>query len=108
MNVTNDTTFSFGSFRYWISRQILYLSFKFRRWRLVRQMGKWIWVPKEQDDGDGTHSSIVSVDVLKNGELFRTLSMEEDWTLFEVREQLELQEYFDHSVFIHNGKIVRI
>ena len=71
-------------------------------------MGKWVQVPKEHDDKDGTHSPIVSLDVLKNGELFTTLSMEEDWTLFEVREQLELQEYFDHSVFIHNGKMVRM
>ena len=37
-----------------------------------------------------------------------TVSMEEDWTLFEVGEQLELQEDFDHFVFIHNGKMVRI
>ena len=36
------------------------------------------------------------------------MSMEEDWTLFEVREQLELQEDFNHSVFIHNGKMVRM
>ena len=33
-------------------------------------MGKWVWVRKEQDDKDGTHSPIVSLDVLKNGELF--------------------------------------
>lgn len=71
-------------------------------------MGEWVWVPKEQDDDDGTHSPIVSLDVLKNGEFFRTLSMEEDWTLFEVREQLELQEDFDHFSFVHNGKMVRM
>ena len=71
-------------------------------------MGKLVWVPKEQDDEDGTHSPIVSLDVLKNGELFTTLSMEEDWKLFEVREQLELQEDFDQFVFIHNGKMVRM
>ena len=45
---------------------------------------------------------------MKNGELFRTLSMEEDWTLFEVTEQLELEEDFDHFVFIQNGKMVRM
>ena len=71
-------------------------------------MGKWVWVPKEWDDEDGTHYPIVSLDVLKNGELFTTLSMEEDWKLFEVREQLELQEDFDQFVFIHNGKMVRM
>ena len=47
-------------------------------------MGKWVWVPMEKDDEDGTHSPIVSLDVLKNGELFTTLSMEEDLTLFDV------------------------
>ena len=71
-------------------------------------MGKWVLVPKEQDEEDGTHSPIVSLDVLKNSELFTILSMEEDWTLFEVREQSELQEDFDHFVLIHNGKIVRM
>ena len=71
-------------------------------------MGKWVWVPKENHDEDGTHSPIVSLDFLENGELFTTLSMEEDCTLFEVREQLELQEDFDHFVFIHNGKMVRV
>ena len=71
-------------------------------------MGKWVWVPNEQDDEDGTQSPIVSLDVFKNGELFTTLSMEEDWTLFEVREQLELHEGFDHFVFIHNGIMVRM
>jgi hypothetical protein len=48
-------------------------------------MGKWVWVPKEHDDHNETNSPIVSLDVLKNGEFFRTLSMEEDWTLFEVQ-----------------------
>jgi len=54
-------------------------------------MGKWVWIPKEHDDDDETHSPIFSFDVLKNGELFRTLSMEENWTIFEIKEQLELQ-----------------
>ena len=71
-------------------------------------MGKWVWVPKEKDGKDGTPSPILSLDFLKKVELFTTLSMEEDWTLFEVRKQLDLQEYFDHSVFIHNGKMVRM
>ena len=87
---------------------MLYISFKFPRWKHVRQMGKWIWIPKEQDNDDGTHSLIVSFDVLKNGESFRTLSMEENWTIFEIREQLELQEEFDHFVFVHDGKMVRM
>jgi len=63
---------------------MLYISFKFLKWRHVRKMGKWVWVPKEHDVIDGTHYPIVSLDVLKNGEFFRTLSMEENWTLFEV------------------------
>ena len=49
-------------------------------------MGKWVWVPKEKDGKDGTPSPILSLDFLKKVELFTTLSMEEDWTLFEVRE----------------------
>jgi len=69
-------------------------------------MWKWVWIRKEHNDDDGMNSPIISLDVLKNGEFFRTLSMEENWTLIEVREQLELCEDFDHFVFVHNGKMV--
>lgn len=79
------------------------ISFK---WIHVRQMWKWVWIRKEHNDDDGMNSPIISLDVLKNGEFFRTLSMEENWTLIEVREQLELCEDFDHFVFVHNGKMV--
>ena len=30
------------------------------------------------------------------------------WTQFEVREQLELEEDFDHFVSVQNGKMVRM
>ena len=84
---------------------MLYISFKFHRWRYVRISGQWNWIPIEQDDDDGTHSPIIQVDVLKNGQCFRSLTMEENWTLFHVRHQLELEDVNDFK-FFHNGKKV--
>jgi hypothetical protein len=65
-----------------------------------------IWVPKEQNDNDGMHSTLVSFDILKHGTCFKTLSMEENWTLFEVRQQLEVEEEMDQFMFLYNGKKV--
>ena len=63
------------------------------------------WIPIEKDDDDGTHSPIILVDVLKYGKWFRSLTMEENWTLFDVREQLGLEDVNDFK-FFHNGKKV--
>lgn len=71
----------------------------------------WIWMPIEQDNDDGTHSPLISIDVLKDGAHFKTLYMEENWNLFEVRRHLEFKEELsleEDFYFIHNGKRVRI
>jgi len=65
-----------------------------------------VWVPEEQDGDDKMHSRMVSFDILKHGTCFKTLSVEENWTLFEVRQQLEVEEEMDQFVFLHNGKKV--
>ena len=51
----------------------------------------WIWMPIEQDNDDGTHSPLISIDVLKDGAHFKTLYMKENWNLFEVRRHLEFE-----------------
>lgn len=94
------------SLRYWVERQILYVSFQFCRWKHVQREGQMIWVPKEQNDNDEMHSTLVSFDILKHGTCFKTLSMEENWTLFEVRQQLEVEEEMDQFMFLYNGKKV--
>lgn len=94
------------SLRYWVERQILYVSFRFCRWKHVQQGGQMVWVPEEQDGDDKMHSRMVSFDILKHGTCFKTLSVEENWTLFEVRQQLEVEEEMDQFVFLHNGKKV--
>jgi hypothetical protein len=68
-------------------------------------------MPIEQDNDDGTHSSLIYIDVLKDGSHFKTLYMEENWNLFEVRRHLEFEEELsleEDFYFIHNGKRVRI
>lgn len=94
------------SFSYWVERQILHVSFQFCRWKHVQREGQMVWVPKEQDDNDGMHSPMVSFDILKHGTCFKTLSMEENWTLFEVRQQLEVEEEMGQFMFLYNGKKV--
>lgn len=49
-------------------------------------------MPIEQDNNDGTHSSLISINVFKDGAHFKTLSMEENWILFKVRRHIELKE----------------
>jgi len=39
---------------------------------------EWIWMPIEKDNNDGTHSPLISIDVLKDGSHFKTLSIEEN------------------------------
>ena len=71
----------------------------------------WIWMPIEQDNDDGTHSPLISIDVLKDSAHFKTLYIEENWNLFEVRRHLEFEEELgleEDFYFIHNGKRVRI
>jgi hypothetical protein len=67
----------------------------------------WIWMPIEQDNDDGTHSPLISIDVLKDGAHFKTLYMEEKWNLFEVRRHLEFEEELsleEDFYFIHMEK----
>jgi hypothetical protein len=45
----------------------------------------WIWMPIDQDNNDGIHYPLISIDVFKDGAHFETLFMEEKWTLFEFR-----------------------
>ena len=71
----------------------------------------WIWMPIEQDNDDGTYSPLISIDVLKDGAHFKTLYIEENWNLFEVRRHLEFEEELsleEDFYFIQNGKRVRI
>ena len=71
----------------------------------------WIWMPIEQDNDDETHYPLISIDVLNDGAYFKTLYMEENWNLFEVRRHLEFEEELsleEDFYFIHNGKRVRI
>jgi len=35
-------------------------------------------MPIDEDNNDGTHSSLISIDVFKDGSHFKTLSMEEN------------------------------
>lgn len=79
-------------FRYSIPRQTLFVSFKFRNFRHMGDNNNWIWIPIEQDNDDSTHSPLISIDIFKDGAYFKTLSMEENWNLFEVRRELEFEE----------------
>jgi hypothetical protein len=72
---------------------------------------EWIWMPIQKDNNDGTHSPLISIYFLKDGAHFKTLSMEEKWTLFKVRRHLEFEEESSPKKdfeFIHNGRRVRI
>ena len=80
--------------------QTLYVSFKFRRFRKIKDNGNWIWMPMEKDNNDGTHSYLISIDIFKDGANFKTFSMEENWTFFEVRIHIEFKEESASENFI--------
>ena len=72
---------------------------------------EWIWMPIEQENNDGTHSPLISIDVLKDGAHFKTLSMEENLTLSEVRRHIEFEEESsleEDFRFIHNERRLKI
>jgi len=52
----------------------------------------WIWMPIEKDNDDVTNSPLISIDVFKDGAHFKTLYMEENLNLFEVRRHLQFEE----------------
>ena len=67
----------------------------------------WIWIPIEKQNDDSTDSPLISIDIFKDGAHFKTLFMNENWNLFEVRRELEFQEESsleEDFYFIHNGK----
>lgn len=77
----------------------------------IRDNISWIWMLIEQDEDDETHSPLTSINVFKDGEHFKALSMEENWTLFEVRRHLEFEEESsleEEFYFIYNEKKVRL
>jgi hypothetical protein len=71
----------------------------------------WIWMPIDEDNNDGTHYPLISIDVFNDGAHFKTFSMEENWTLFGFRRHLEFEEESsleEDFYFIHNERRVRI